>query len=436
MLLFDSNSLHFYAFNMLDFKRLKENAEDQKKLLQKQGDIDLKRLFDLEAHIRLLKTQVEEIKAQRNQLSKQIGEKKRKGENVNEILENVGKLGDEVEQLENELKAESEDFKNLALFVPNIPFSDVPDGKDENENVELKTFGQKPSFNFKPLNHLELNEKLNLFDFSRGAKISGNGFVVYRDAGAELEWALLNYMIDVQKKHGFEMRMVPLMVKPEMMEGVGQLPKFEGQYFKIEDEDFNLYLIPTSESALGALHQNEIFQLEELPKKMFAFTPCFRREAGAAGKKDRGIIRTHQFNKVEMFALTTPDQSESVFETFCNIAEEILQSLELHYRTMLLCTGDMSFSSAKTIDIELWLAGQNRYYECSSISNCTDFQARRLSIRYKSENQTLLVHTLNGSGLATSRLMVGLIENYQQKDGSILVPKVLQKYLNGKTVIS
>jgi seryl-tRNA synthetase len=420
-------------FNMLEFKELKENSDFQKKLLQKEADLDLQRIFTLEESIRCIKTQSEELKAQRNQLSKQIGEKKRKGESVNEFLEKVGALGNAIEQLDSELKNEYDEFNSLALFVPNIPLKEVPLGKEASDNVQIKSVGQKPTFHFQPLNHVELNEKLEFFDFQRGAKISGNGFVVYQRAGAELEWALLNYMIDVQKKHGFEMYMVPLMVRPEMMEGVGQLPKFEGQYFKIEDEDFHLYVIPTSESAIGALYQGEVLSIEELPKKLFAYTPCFRREAGAAGKKDRGIIRTHQFNKIEMFGFTTPDQSAAIFDEMVLVAEEILQALELHYRIMLLCTGDMPFASAKTYDIELWLAGQGNYYECSSISNCTDFQARRLGIRYKKENKTQFVHTLNGSGLATSRLMVALLEHYQQEDGSILVPKVLQKYLNGKT---
>ncbi|NGX31519.1 MAG: Serine--tRNA ligase [Chlamydiae bacterium] len=420
---------------MLDLKDLKESVESQKKLLEKQPDLSIERLLELEESTRQLKTKIESLKAKRNQISKEVGEKKRKGENVNSILEKVATFGNEIKQLEDELNNEHEEFFSKALFIPNIPFQDIPFGLDDKDNVEIKHHLEKPAFSFKPLNHLELSEKLDLFDFKRGAKVSGSGFPVYNAKGAELEWALINFMIDTQKKHGFEMRQVPLMVRPEMMQGCGQLPKFEGQFFKIHDEDFELYLIPTSESALGALHQDEIFLLEELPKKLFAYTPCFRREAGAHGKQDRGLIRTHQFNKIEMFAYTTQEQSAAMFDEMVSVAEEMLQALGLHYRIMLLCTQDMPFASAKTVDIELWLPGQGRYYECSSISNCTDFQARRLSVRYKEDGITKLVHTLNGSGLATSRLMVSLLEHYQQNDGSIMVPDVLQKYLDGKTVI-
>jgi seryl-tRNA synthetase len=254
--------------------------------------------------------------------------------------------------------------------------------------------------------------------------------------GARLEWALINYMLDIQRKNGFVQIMPPLLVRPEVMFGTGQLPKFENQVFKIKDEDYNLYMIPTSEAPLNGLHSDEILDEELLPLKYTAYTPCFRREAGAAGSQERGLIRMHQFNKVEMFCLTKPEDSPRVYEEMLASAEEVLQGLGIHYKNMLLTTGDMSFAAAKTIDIEVWLPGQNRYYEVSSVSNCTDFQARRSQIRYRFKNEKpQYIHTLNGSGLATSRLMVALLENNQREDGSVLVPKVLHKYLGEEITV-
>jgi seryl-tRNA synthetase len=280
-----------------------------------------------------------------------------------------------------------------------------------------------------------LNETLGLFDFGRAAKIAGSGWPLYVGLGARLEWALLNYMLDTHRKNGFVQVMPPLLVRPEILYGAGQLPKFEGQQFKIKDDDFQLFLIPTSEVPINGMFSDEILAETELPLKFTAYTPCFRREAGAAGSQERGLIRTHQFNKVELFCLCKPEESPRVYEEMLASAEEVLQGLGLHYRNMLLTTGDMSFAAAKTIDIEVWLPGQNRYYEVSSVSNCTDYQARRANIRYKEKNgKPHFVHTLNGSGLATSRLMVGLLENNQQADGSVLVPKVLHKYLGEEIV--
>jgi len=298
--------------------------------------------------------------------------------------------------------------------------------------VPIKSFGEKREFDFAFKNHVELNERLQLFDFKRGAKISGSGFPTYRGLGARLEWALLNYMIDIHLENGFEQWMVPHLVRQETMYASAQLPKFEKQLFKIQDEDYHLYLIPTSEVALNGLHYNEILHEEELPYKYISYTPCFRREAGAAGSSERGLIRVHQFNKVEMFCFSKPDQSSAVFDAMLQSAEIILQGLNLHYRNMLLTTGDMSFAAARTVDIEAWLPGQNRYYEVSSVSNCTDFQARRSHIRFKHKDEKPeFVHTLNGSGLATSRLMVAILENNQNSDGSVTLPIVLHKYLGG-----
>lgn len=280
---------------------------------------------------------------------------------------------------------------------------------------------------------MELGAIHDLFDFERGAKISGSGWPVYRGMGARLEWALINLMLDYHVKNGFTQWMVPLLVRSEMMYGAGQYPKFKEQAYELHDKQYQLSLLPTAEVALNALHYDEILNEEELPLKYVAYTPCFRREAGAAGKNERGLIRTHQFNKVEMFAFCHPAKSEEMFNFFVESAEAMLEMLELPYKRMLLVTGDMSFAAAKTVDIEVYLPGQERYMEVSSISNCTDFQSRRSKIRFRAKSdKPQLLHTLNGSGLATSRLMVALLENHQQADGSILIPKALQRYLGGK----
>lgn len=418
---------------MLDLKFLRKDPDSfEKKLKSKDPEVNLSLLLELDEKVRQLKTKVEEIKSKRNHLSKEIGEKKRQGQDTSSLMQEVAGLGDEIATLDTSLKMTEEELQERLSSLPNLPMDGIKVSLDPKDNVCIKTFGEKKTFPFAFKNHLELNEKLDLFDFKRGAKISGSGWPVYRGLGARLEWALLNYMLDIHLENGFTQWMVPHLVRPEIMYGSGQLPKFAKQLFKIEDEDYHLYLIPTSEVAINGLHYDEILKEEELPLKYVSYSPCFRREAGAAGSQERGLIRVHQFNKVEMFAFTTPEQSAEMFEQMMASAEEILQGLNLHYRNMLLVTGDMSFAAAKTVDIEVWLPGQNRYYEVSSISNCTDFQARRSQIRYrKKEEKAELVHTLNGSGLATSRLMVALLENNQREDGSIALPLVLHKYMNG-----
>jgi seryl-tRNA synthetase len=339
------------------------------------------------------------------------------------LSETIGVRDHEVGQLETELAYQ-------LSVLPNLPMDDIPISPSPKDNVCIKSWGAKPEFEFAFKNHVELNERLHLFDFARGAKIAGSGWPLYTAMGSRLEWALLNYMLDIHRKNGFIQIIPPLVARPEIMYGSAQLPKFESQLFKIRDDDYHLYLIPTSECAINGIHFDEILEEESLPLKYTAYTPCFRREAGGAGSQERGLIRTHQFNKVEMFCLAKPEESGSVFDAMLAGAEEILQGLGLHYRNMLLTTGDMSFAAAKTIDIEVWLPGQNRYYEVSSVSNCTDFQARRSKIRFRRKgDKPELVHTLNGSGLATSRLMVALLENNQQEDGSVLVPKALHRYL-------
>lgn len=422
---------------MLDMKILREKpAEVEKKLQTKDPGISLKPILALDDTVRKLKHEVEILKAQRNQSSKLIGEYKSQKKDTSSLMKEVGSLGDKIAELDHKLKEAEEQIKHLLDVLPNIPDEGIKVSLDPKDNVCVKTFGEKRLFAFKPKNHVELNERLHLFDFARGAKISGAGWPVYRGLGARIEWALLNYMIETHLKNGFEQWMTPLLVRSDMMYASGQLPKFKKQLFKITDEDYDLYLIPTSEVAINALHYDEILTSDSLPKQYISYSPCFRREAGAAGSQERGLIRVHQFNKVEMFCFTTPEQSDVIFQKMLDSAEEILQGLEMHYRNMLLVTGDMSFGAAKTLDIEVYLPGQERYYEVSSVSNCRDFQSRRSKTRYRTaEGDTAFVHTLNGSGLATSRLMVALLENNQQEDGSVILPKVLQKYLGDVKVL-
>lgn len=422
---------------MLDIKELRKNPEIfEKKLKTKDPEINLSTILTLDDTLRSMKTSAEEFKSQKNRISKEIGIKKRGGEEISSFSEELEALSQKIASFDAEIPLLEQELTLLLASLPNTPFDEIPISPDPKDNVCIKQFKEKPTFSFPSKNHVELNEKLQYFDFVRGAKISGSGWALYKGKGAELEWALINYMLDTHRKNGFTQIMPPLLTLPETMYGSAQLPKFEDQLFKVKDRDFHLYLIPTSETALVGLHSNEILEEETLPLYYTAYTPCFRREAGAAGSQERGLIRTHQFNKVELFALSTPEQSEEVYEKMLASAEEVLQGLDIHYRSMLLTTGDMSFASAKTIDLEAWLPGQDRYYEVSSVSNCTDFQARRAQIRCRKKGEKArYVHALNGSGLATSRLMVALLENTQQEDGTIQIPKVLHKYLRGSSGI-
>lgn len=419
---------------MLDIKLLRKDPSlIEKKLKTKDPTISLNNILEMDQKIREIKTKVEHLKASRNEISQKIGELKRQKQDTSELMSQVTAFADEIHTLDHQLTALETQFNHEFSKLPNLPMEDIKSSQDPKENVIIKTFGEKPQFSFPFKNHVELNEKLHIFDFKRAAKASGAGWVSYRGLGARLEWALLNYMLEIQIKNGFEQWIPPVLVRPDAVYGSGQLPKFELQQFRVKDDDFDLYLIPTAEVALNGLHMNEIIPEDALPLKYTAYTPCFRREAGAAGAQERGLIRTHQFNKVEMFCFTSHEDSEKMFEAMLASAEEILQGLGLHYRNALLVTGDMSFAAAKTVDIEVWLPGQNRYYEVSSVSNCTDYQSRRSNIRYKSkkDDKPEFVHTLNGSGLATSRLMVALLENNQNPDGTVNIPMVLQSRLGG-----
>jgi len=418
---------------MLDIKLLRKDPQSiEAKLKTKDPHAEVAPILALDEEVRHLKGQAEEIKNKRNLLSKQIGEKKRSGEDTSALMKEVSGLGDQIGTLDKELAEKEVALNDLLYHLPNIPDEGTKVSQNVEDNVILSTFGEKPSFSFDAKNHVELNERLHLFDFKRGAKTSGSNWTAYCNNGAKLEWALINYMLDIHQENGFQFWLPPLLVRPEIVLGSGNLPKFEEQLFKVHDDDYHLYLIPTAEAALMGLHNGEVLDGEELPLKYVSYTPCFRREAGGLGAQERGLIRMHQFNKVEMFAFTTPEQSEQIFNEMRASAEELIKGLDLHFRSSELVSGDMSFAASKTIDLEVWLPGQDRYYEVSSISHCTDFQARRSNTRYKvKENKPEFCHTLNGSGLATSRLMVALLENNQREDGSVEIPIVLHKYLNG-----
>lgn len=418
---------------MLDIRLIrKDRMNIENRLRTKDPLIDLTEICDLDEAVRACKTRVETLKSKRNDHSQAIGELKRNHQDASSLVAEAAQWADEIHQLTQQQRDLEETLTDALARLPNLPMEDIPISSDPSDNVVLKIVGEKPQFSFPFKNHVELNEQLGLFDFKRGAKLAGGGWPVYRNMGARLEWALLHYMVQTHINNGFMQWIPPLLVRREILFGSGQLPKFDNQQFKVHDDDYSLYLIPTAEVPLNGLHYEEIIPTETLPAKYMAYTPCFRREAGAAGSQERGLIRTHQFNKVEMFCFSRPEHSMQLFDEMMASAEEILKGLGLHYRTVLLVTGDMSFAAARTVDIEVWLPGQNRYYEVSSVSNCTDYQSRRSNIRFKREDGKLdFVHTLNGSGLATSRLMVALLENNQREDGSIVIPPVLRPYLDG-----
>jgi seryl-tRNA synthetase len=416
---------------MLDLKALRQDPElFAEKLHRKDPHADVNMLLALDVRAREIKTEAEQLKASRNALSKQIGELKRTGQSADALMAEVSRSAARVEELDHELSDVESRLQDALARLPNLPADDVPDGPDRHGNVCQLEFGEQPVFNFPFKNHVELNEGLHLFDFKRSAKTTGSGWPAYCGMGARLEWALINLMIDTHIERGYTLWMPPLLAKESTLYQSGQLPKFGSQLYKLQDDEFPFYLIPTSEVVLNGLYADEMISAHELPLRVCAYTPCFRREAGAAGSSERGLIRMHQFNKVEMFAFCLPEQSEAMFQEMVEGAELILKKLNLHYKRMLLCTGDMSFQAAKTVDIEVWLPGQNRYYEVSSVSNCTDFQSRRSMIRSKGQDgKPVLLHTLNGSGLATSRLLVAILENNQQADGSVVVPEALRPYI-------
>ncbi len=410
---------------MLDLKNLQNNFDEVAKKLQnkKVDESILKNLAELFANLKKEKASLEEFQAFQNKFSKELATAEDKESLKAKLSENKIKISEQnarVNALENELET-------IAHAIPNIPDECVPVGEDEEENVEIKKVLTPPQFDFIPKEHHDLGESLNWLDFVRGVKISQSRFCVLKNEGALLSRALVNYMIDFNRSRGFEFVNVPFLVNSATMFGTGQLPKFKDDMYKIDDED--LYLISTSEIPVTNLYSGEILTSESLPIKMTCYSACFRKEAGSAGRDTRGIIRQHQFEKVELVSITKPEQSDSVFNEMVECASDLLSSLGLAHRHLMLCTGDLGFSAAKTIDLEVWIPSQNKYREISSVSNCCDFQARRAKIRYKNEKgKNELVHTLNGSSLAVGRTLVAIMENYQDKEGKIQIPDVLKKY--------
>ena len=417
---------------MLDIKLIRNNPKEvEQKLRKRDASISLDPILDLDEKRRKILIEVESKQNILNTTSKEIGRLKKEGKNVELKMLEMRKLSDEIASLRSDLRQTEEDLKRFMSFLPNIPDDSVPVSNNKHDFKILREYKSKPLFNFVPKNHLELSEKHGLFDLARAAKIAESQFPMYCGIGAQLEIALHNFMLDF---HIYERKnklfLPPLLVNPVSMFTSGNLPKFEDQLYKLRDDD--LYLIPTSEVPLTSVHRDEILREEDLPLKYIGFTPNFRREAGTYGAEERGLIRMHQFFKIEMYRYTTPEQSDEEFEKLIADAEEILKRLDLHHRVTLLVTTDIAQQSAKTCDIEVWLPAQNSYYEVSSVSNCRDYQAIRGNIRYKTKDgKNRYVHTLNGSGLATSRLMISIIETYQQNDGSIIIPEVLRKYIGG-----
>jgi len=422
---------------MLDLKILREEPERLIRALADRGaTVDVARLQELEQRRRALLTEVEAKKAERNAASKRIGEVKRAGGDATEAQAAVRTLGEAIATLDREVAETVDALDALWLTVPNLPHPACPVGTDESANPEIRRWGTPPTFDFAPLPHWELGERLGLLDFERAAKLSGARFAVLWGAGARLERALTAFMLDLHtREHGYTEVLPPFLVSSASMTATGQLPKFEEDLFACRDDD--LYLIPTAEVPVTNLHRDEILDEGSLPRRYCAYTPCFRREAGSAGKDTRGLIRQHQFDKVEMVRFEEPEHSYAALEALTAHAEQVLQRLELPYRVIELCTGDLGFSAAKTYDLEVWLPGQDRYREVSSCSCFEDFQARRAQIRYRvpGQKKPRLVHTLNGSGLAVGRTLVAVLENHQQADGSVRIPEVLVPYMGGLEVI-
>ncbi|PWC82013.1 serine--tRNA ligase [Azospirillum sp. TSH100] len=422
---------------MHDLRAIRENPEAFDRGLGRRGLAPMSSsVLDLDGRRRAAQTQMQEMQARRNEAAKEVGLAKREGRDAQPILDEMATLKDRLPQVEEEERALGAELDAILAGLPNIPADDVPDGPDETANVEVRRWGT-PADIANPKQHYELGEALGLMDFEAAARMSGARFTVLKGGLARLERALADFMLDIHtSEHGFTEIAPPLMVRDTALFGTGQLPKFEEDLFKTTSSDH--YLIPTSEVPLTNLVNDQIVAAEELPLRYTALTPCFRAEAGSAGRDTRGMIRQHQFWKVEMVAITNPEQSEDEHQRMTRCAETILERLGLPYRTIVLCTGDMGFSSRKTYDVEVWLPGQNAYREISSVSNCGDFQARRMKARCraKGEKQTQFVHTLNGSGVAVGRCLIAVLENYQQPDGSILVPEALRPYMRGVERIS
>lgn len=415
---------------MLDSRFVRENIETVRDALIKRGyEVDLSFFISIEdERLRLLR-ESEELRNKRNVVSEEIGRLKRKGQEAEGLIAEMKAVSERIKGIEDTLKGIEDRTLAFLLNLPNIPHKSVPVGKDDSENVEIRRWGEPRRFDFEPLNHWDIAETLDIVDFNRGSKIAGARFSVMKGAGARLERALMNFMLDLNTSKGYKEIFPPILVNRDSMTGTGQLPKFEEELFRTVDPEF--YLIPTAEVPVTNIHRDEILKETDLPIYYTAYSPCFRREAGSYGKDVRGLIRQHQFNKVELVKFVKPEDSYDELESLTRDAEDILQRLGLPYRVVALCTGDLGFSAAKTYDLEVWLPGQQRYREISSCSNFEDFQARRANIRFRREGKkgTEFVHTLNGSGLAIGRTVVAILENYQQRDGSVIIPEVLRPYM-------
>ncbi len=418
---------------MWDIKYLRQNIDLVRQKMEMRGQtIDFDRFIDLDAKRRDILQAVETLRNERNSVSKQVGELKKKKEDASALIEKMGDVSARIKEYDESLRITEEELNAFVMTVPNVQHESVPQGAGSEDNPVVRVWGEKPVFSFEPKQHFDLGENLNILDFARGAKITGARFTVYRAAGAALERAITNFMLDLHTEHhGYTEVFTPFMVNSESMTGTGQLPKFKEDLFKIEGMEY--YLIPTAEVPVTNIYRDEILEEEKLPVYLVAYSACFRAEAGSYGKDTRGLIRQHQFNKVEMVKFSRPEMSYEELEKLTANAEEVLKRLNIPFRTVCLCTADLGFSSAKTYDVEAWLPGQNAYREISSCSNFEDFQARRASIRFrrKDSGKVEFVHTLNGSGLAVGRTVVAVMENYQQEDGSILIPEALRPYMRG-----
>ena len=418
---------------MLDIKYLRQNIEFVRQKMDERGQkIDFDRFIDLDAKRRDILQAVETLRNERNSVSKEIGELKKKKADASALIERMGTVSAKIKEYDESLRVTEEELNAFVMIVPNVQHESVPQGHGSEDNQVVRTWGEKPVFSFEPKQHFELGESLNILDFARGAKITGARFTVYRGAGAAMERALVSFMLDLHvEKHGYTEVLTPFMVNAESMTGTGQLPKFKEDLFKIEGMEY--YLIPTAEVPVTNIYREEILEEDKLPIYLVAYSPCFRSEAGSYGKDTRGLIRQHQFNKVEMVKFSKPETSYDELEKLTANAEEVLEKLGIAYRTVCLCTADLGFSSAKTYDVEAWMPGQNTYREISSCSNFDDFQARRASIRFRraDSGKVDFVHTLNGSGLAVGRTVVAILENYQQADGSVIIPEALRPYMRG-----
>ncbi|PUA34578.1 serine--tRNA ligase [Paenibacillus elgii] len=424
---------------MLDIKLLRADLDKVKQGMANRGKNleELDRFTSLDLKRRELLQETEQLKNRRNVVSQEVAQLKKAKENADHLIEEMKVVGDRIKSLDEEIRGLEGELDAILLAIPNMPQADVPVGGSEENNVEIRRVGEVPSFSFEPKPHWETAQELDILDFESAAKVTGSRFVFYKGLGARLERALMNFMMDLHAdEHGYTEMLPPYLVNRDSLMGTGQLPKFEEDVFKIEGSDY--FMIPTAEVPVTNYHRDDILALEDLPKYFVAFSACFRSEAGSAGRDTRGLIRQHQFNKVELVKMVLPEQSNEELEKLTGEAEKVLQLLKLPYRVMALCTGDLGFSSSKTYDLEVWLPSSNTYREISSCSNFEDFQARRANIRFRRDAKAKpeFVHTLNGSGLALGRTVAAILENYQQEDGSVLIPEVLQPYMGNVSRIS